>query len=154
MSCWQLYFDRASNTLWHGISAVLINSKGEYCPFTTKLDFNCTNNVAKYKVCIMGLQVEINKRVKELKVYKDLALVIYQLRGEWETRDPHLILYHKYIIDIIKQFNEINFNHLPWEENQMVDALATLAAMFQVNSSDEVQLIRMKLNEPQPTMPK
>ena len=33
----------------------------------------------------------------------------------------------------------------------MADALATLAAMFQVNSSDEVQPIRMK---PQPTMHK
>ena len=29
----------------------------------------------------------------------------------------------------------------------MVDSLATLVTMFQVNSSDEVQPIRMKLNE-------
>ena len=29
----------------------------------------------------------------------------------------------------------------------MANALATLAAMLQVNSTDEVQLIRMKLNE-------
>ena len=29
----------------------------------------------------------------------------------------------------------------------MADALVTLVAMFQVNSSDEVQLIKMKLNE-------
>ena len=29
----------------------------------------------------------------------------------------------------------------------MENALATLAAMFQVNSSDEVQLIRIKLNK-------
>ena len=40
-----------------------------------------------------------------------------------------LILYHKHIIEMIKQFNEINFNHLPWERNQMADALATLATM-------------------------
>ena len=48
---------------------------------------------------------------------------------------------------MIKPFNEINFNHLPWEENQMADALATLAAMFRVNSNDEVQLIKMRLKE-------
>ena len=42
---------------------------------------------------------------------------------------------------------KINFNHLPQEENQMADALATLAAMFQVNSSDEVQPIKMILKE-------
>ena len=46
-----------------------------------------------------------------------------------------------------KQFNEINFNHLLWEENQMTDTLAILAAMFPVNLSDEVQLIRRKLKE-------
>ena len=48
---------------------------------------------------------------------------------------------------MIKHFDEINFNHLPQEENQMADALATLVDMFQVNSSGEVQPIRMKLNE-------
>ena len=48
---------------------------------------------------------------------------------------------------MIKQFNEINFNHLSREENQRTNALATLAAMFQVNSSDEVQPIRMRLKE-------
>ena len=48
---------------------------------------------------------------------------------------------------MIKHINEINFNHLPREENQMANTLATLAAMFQVNSSDEVQPIRMKLKE-------
>ena len=48
---------------------------------------------------------------------------------------------------MIKHFDEINFNHLSREENQMADALVTLAAMFQVNSSDEVQPIKMRLNE-------
>ena len=48
---------------------------------------------------------------------------------------------------MVKQFNEINFNHLSREKNQMVDALATLAAIFWVNSNDEVQPIRMRLKE-------
>ena len=94
--------------------------------------------MAEYEACVMGLQVLIDKWVKELEVYGDSTLVICQLRGEWETKEHHLILYHKYITDIIKQIIEINFNHSPREENQMADALATLAAMIQVNSSDEV----------------
>ena len=43
---------------------------------------------------------------------------------------------------MIKHFDEINFNHLPQEENHIEDALATLAVMFQVNSSDEVQPLK------------
>ena len=64
----------------------------------------------------MGLQVVINKGIKELEVYRDLALVIYQLREEWEIKDSCLILYHKYITKMIRQFNEISFNHLPQED--------------------------------------
>ena len=48
---------------------------------------------------------------------------------------------------MIKYFEEINFNHLPQEENQMVDALVTLASMFRVNLSDKVQSIMMRLKE-------
>ena len=53
---WKLYFDEASNALRHGISVVLISLKGEYCPFTARLNFDSTNNVIKYEACIMGLQ--------------------------------------------------------------------------------------------------
>ena len=146
-TCWKLYFDGASNALGHRIDVVLITPEGEYCPFTARLDFNCTNNVVEYEACAMGLQAVIDKRIKKLEVYGDSTLVIYQLREEWKTWDSRLIFYHKHITDIIKHFNEINFNHLSQEENQMANVLATFAAMFQMNSSDEVQPIRIRLKE-------
>ena len=87
------------------------------------------------------------KKVKNLKVYGDSALVIYQLRGDWLTRDFRMILYHKLAMELVDYFEVINFEYLPREENQMADALATLVAMFQINSNDEVQLIRMSIKE-------
>ena len=48
---------------------------------------------------------------------------------------------------MVNNFEVINFEHLPREENQMAGALATLAAIFQINSNDEVQLIRMSIKE-------
>ena len=62
------------------ISTVLITPKNEYCPFTTRLDFNRTNNVAEYEACTMGLMATIDKRVKELKMYGDSALVYEESR--------------------------------------------------------------------------
>ena len=78
-----------------------------------------------------------------MKVYGDSALVIYQLRGDWLTRDSKMILYHKLTMEMVDHFETISFEYLPREENQMADALATLAAMFQVNSKDKVQLIHI-----------
>ena len=47
-NCWKLH-------LGHGISAVLISLEGKYCPFMVRLDFDCTNNMAKYAKSTMGL---------------------------------------------------------------------------------------------------
>jgi len=41
----------------------------------------------EYEACALGIWAAIDFRVKLLKVYKDSALVIHQLKGEWETRD-------------------------------------------------------------------
>ena len=46
---WKMYFDGASNALGRGVGAVLISPEGNHCPFTAKLSFDCTNNVAEYK---------------------------------------------------------------------------------------------------------
>ena len=83
---WKMYFDGASNALGHGVGALLISPKRNHCPFTTKLSFEYTNNVAKYEACVLGLQVAIEKKIKSLNVYGDSTLVICQLNGEWETR--------------------------------------------------------------------
>ena len=50
---------------------------------------------------------------------------------------------------MVDKFEVINFEHLSREENQMADALATLASMFQINSNDKVQLIRMSIKKNQ-----
>ena len=52
---WKMYFDGASNALGHGVGAVLISPKRNHCPFIAKLSFDCTNNVAEYKACVLGL---------------------------------------------------------------------------------------------------
>ena len=84
---WKLYFDEVSNTLGQRIVAALISPKREYCPFTTRLNFDSTNNVVEYEAYIMGLQAAMPKKVKNLKVYRDSTLVIYQLQGDWLTQD-------------------------------------------------------------------
>ena len=58
-----------------------------------------------------------------------------------------MILYHKLAKKMVDEFEVINFEYLYREENQMADALAILVAMFQVNSKDKVQLIRMRIKE-------
>ncbi|KAG8472940.1 hypothetical protein CXB51_035042 [Gossypium anomalum] len=146
-SPWKLNFDRASNAVGNGIGTVLVSPNGDHYPFTCKLDFDCTNNMAEYEACIMGLQAVIEGGIKTLEVYRDSALVIYQLRGEWKTRDPKLINYRKVVLGLLEEFDDITFNYLPRDENQMADALATLASMIKANKEEEIRPIQMSVYE-------
>ena len=130
-----MYFDGASNALGCGVGTELISPEGNHCPFTAKLSFHCTNNMAEYEACVIGLQAVMKKKIKKLTVYGDSALVICQLNGEWETRDSKLVPYQEFIKGLIEQFEEITLKHLPREENYLADALATLDTMFKVNAN-------------------
>ncbi|XP_050909027.1 uncharacterized protein LOC127122783 [Lathyrus oleraceus] len=97
--------------------------------------------MAEYKACIMGLEEAIDLRTKNLDVYEDSALVVNQIKGDWETRQPGLIPYKDYARRLSTFFNNIEFHHILHEENQMEDALATLASMIIVNRWNDVPKI-------------
>ncbi|WRX28548.1 Ribonuclease H domain - like 10 [Theobroma cacao] len=144
---WKMYFDGASNVLGHEIGAVLISPNEKYYPATARLNFNCTNNIAEYEALVIGLQAAIEMKVSTIDVYGDSALVICQMRGEWETRDSKLVSYKKLVTELSKQFKEISFNHLPREENQIADALATITTMFKIKEVADVRLFYLEVCE-------
>ena len=112
-SRWGLIFDGAVNAYGKGIGAIIVTPHGSHIPFTARLTFTCTNNMAEYEACIMGLEEAIDLRIKVLDVYGDSALVINQIKGEWETRQPDLIPYRDYARRISTFFNKIEFHYIP-----------------------------------------
>jgi len=114
---------------------------------TWTLFFDCTNNIVKYEACAIGIRAVTEYRVKILEVYGDSALVVHQIKGEWETRDQKLIPHQAYIKGLMEYFDAITFHHIPREDNQLADALATLSSMFEVNQEGELPTIKMKSHE-------
>ena len=101
-----MIFDRASNMLGNGIGAVIIYLKGCHTPFTARLCFDCTNNMAEYEACITGIKFVVDMRIKFLQVYGDSALVIIQIKGDWDTKHPNLIPYRDHLLTLILYFEE------------------------------------------------
>ena len=108
-SRWAMFFDGASNTLGNGICDVIVSPEGCHTPFTARLCFNCTNNMAEYGACIMGLRATIDLRIKFLSVFGDSALVISQIKGEWDTKHLNLIPYREYVLTLLPHFEEVTF---------------------------------------------
>jgi len=49
------FFYGSSNALGHGIGAILISPERQYIPMTARLCFDCTDNIAEYEACVMGI---------------------------------------------------------------------------------------------------
>ncbi|PKI53831.1 hypothetical protein CRG98_025772, partial [Punica granatum] len=113
--------------------------------FDAKIDFPCTNNVAEYEACILGLQAAIDLKVKELEVFGDSILTIFQTLKQWKTKDPKLVSYHEYLEELTKNFEDISFTYTPRMKNQFVDALATLASMVSITKENLIETLEFEI---------
>ena len=146
-SRWGLVFHGAVNVYGNKIGEVIITPKATHISFSVRLLFDCTNNIAEYEACIMGIEEAIDLRIKNLDIYGDSALVINQIKGEWETHHPGLIPYKDYARRLLTFFNKVELHHIPRDESQMADALATLSSMYKVNHRNDVPLIIIRCLE-------
>jgi len=126
-----LVFDGAVNAYGKGIGEISVSPRGHHIPFTARILFECTNNMAEYEACILGIEEAIDMRIKHLDIYGDSALVINQIKGEWETHHANLIPYRDYARRLLTYFTK-------------VDVLATLSSMFQVNQWNHVPVIKVQ----------
>ena len=100
--------------------------------------------MAKYEACIMGIKAAIDMRIKFLQVYEDSALVISQVKREWEIKHPNIIPYREHVLTLIPYFEEITFENIPRKENQLANGLPTMSSMFKFIWNNEAPWITIK----------
>nr|XP_023917465.1 uncharacterized protein LOC112029013 [Quercus suber] len=117
LGTWKMYFDGAVNQYGNGIGILLITPERSHLPLAIKLNFEPTNNMAEYK---------------ETEVFGDSTLVIAQAQKLWKVKEEHLKPYQKYLEDLTKTFDKIEYTIIPKAQNQLVDDLVTLASMVKI----------------------
>ncbi|KAK4721391.1 hypothetical protein R3W88_011624 [Solanum pinnatisectum] len=142
-----MFIDGAKNLNGSGIGAVLISPTGQHYPVSAKLRFLCSNNMAEYEACILGLRRAIDLDVKEMLIIGDSDLLIHQVRGEWATRNRKLLPYLECVHRLCKRFIKVEFKHVPRTQNEFVDALATLSSMIQHPDHNYIDPIRIRIYE-------
>ena len=83
--------------------------------------------MAEYEACAFGLTALIALKAENVEVYGDSMLVTRQIHGEWELKEERLKPYLFHLRKLAQAIPDCKFQHFPREENQMADALATLA---------------------------
>ncbi|XP_070053435.1 uncharacterized protein [Nicotiana tomentosiformis] len=128
---WRMFFDGAANFKGVGIGAVLVLEIGQHYSVSAKLRFPCTNNMAEYEDCILGLNLAVDINIQELLVIGDSDLLVHQVQGEWATKNTKILPYLDHVQEMMKRFTKIEFRHVPRIQNEFADTLATLSSMIQ-----------------------
>lgn len=69
-------FDGSITTTSNGNEVVLNCEDGDTVPFSFKLEFPCSNNVAEYEPYLIGLTIALSIGLKHIRVLGDSNLVI------------------------------------------------------------------------------
>ncbi|XP_070013476.1 uncharacterized protein [Nicotiana sylvestris] len=144
-----MFFDGAANFKGVGIGVVLVSETGQHYPVSAKLRFPCTNNIAEYEACIMGLNLAIDMNIQELLVIGDSDLLVHQVQGEWAIKNTKILPYLHHVQELMKRFTKIKLKHVPKIQNEFADALATLSSMIQHPDKNFIDLIPVRIhNQP------
>jgi ribonuclease HI len=86
-----------------------------------------TNNVAEYQAVIRAAQEALRLGARRLTLLLDSELLVFQLRGVYRVKAPHLRPYHERALAVLGQVGQWEVRHVPREENAAADELANEA---------------------------
>ena len=69
---------------------VLISPERIMIEKSLRLGFSATNNEAEYEALLVGIIIVQKMSEKTMEVFSDSRLVVGQVRGELEARDPRM----------------------------------------------------------------
>ncbi len=125
MSFIEMYADGASrsNPGPSGIGVVIYKNKEEIYTISEYIGTK-TNNEAEYLALLKGLSYLIGEGEKFVNCFLDSKLVVEQAKGNFAVKAKNLIPLNQDLKSLSSQFNEINFFHVPREQNARADELA------------------------------
>ncbi|XP_074271141.1 uncharacterized protein LOC141595069 [Silene latifolia] len=128
---WTLYIDGASNARGAGVGLVLRSPKGDMIVQAIRCEFKATNNEPEYEALILGMQMALGLKVRNLRVFSDSLLVVNHINNEYVARDSKMIAYLKIATEQKSKLRSFKITQVPRDQNVEADALATLGATFQ-----------------------
>jgi broad specificity phosphatase PhoE/ribonuclease HI len=86
-----------------------------------------SNNVAEYRGLIAGLQAALDLGASQVEVRMDSKLVVEQMSSRWKVKHPDMQVLAREAAALVRQFDEVRFQHVRREFNKHADRLANEA---------------------------
>lgn len=86
-----------------------------------------TNNQAEYRAILAGVELALEKGVKELECFLDSELIVEQLNQRYKVKDKELAKLFVKVWNLTLKFDKISFTHVRREGNKRADQLVNQA---------------------------
>ncbi|MEN7981931.1 MAG: ribonuclease HI family protein [Nanoarchaeota archaeon] len=109
-----------------GAIGVIVRKNGEILTqYSAKIGKYITNNVAEYEGLIKALELASNYTNKELMCFLDSELVVNQLMGKYQVRNPKLMELFLKVQKLQENFEKIIYKYISRENKfqKIVDGL-------------------------------
>ncbi|XP_065621064.1 uncharacterized protein LOC136063941 [Quercus suber] len=126
-SCWKVYVDGAGNQRRSGVGLVLVSPEDHVIEKSLRLGFPATNNEVEYEALLQGMAMVQKMGGKSVEMFLDSRLVVGQVKGEMEARDPRMQEYLSQVKHLQSNFDPFSLSYIPRGGNSHADSLATLA---------------------------
>ncbi|CAL8134521.1 unnamed protein product [Prunus armeniaca] len=140
---WKLYFDGSKTDITSGAGIVLEEPLGIRHCYSFQLDFQCTNNRAEYEALIIGLEMLVELGIQSVEILGDSMLVLKQIAGEYKCLSPSLAVYLVAARNLLTEFREATWEHIPREENFAANELAQVATGIQIPEDCVQRIIKI-----------
>jgi len=107
-----------------GIGAVVRSSRGRVLAREGKGIGIATNNVAEYRAALEGLRQAAKLGAGRVTLRSDSRLLVEQLAGRFRVKNPTLQSLHQEVREVMKDLDDVGFEHVPREANSEADSLA------------------------------
>ncbi len=112
-----------------GIAAVARSAEGHFLGWMSRQLPPMTNNEAEYLAALLGLELAQQVSAKHVEIVSDSQVLVWQMNGQSLVHSQRLKPLHAQMCQAAGYFSSVRFRHVPREENQLADALATEALM-------------------------
>ncbi|XP_038973752.1 uncharacterized protein LOC120105406 [Phoenix dactylifera] len=87
-----------------------------------------SSNSGEYEALVAGLKLARELGVKDLRAFSDSQLVVNQILGDFEAREPTMQEYFRKVRDLTSALNSFHIQYIARTENSRADQLSKLAS--------------------------
>jgi len=121
----ELYVDGAANLADKraGIGGLAFQNGQEIFRFADQIG-EATNNQAEYRSLIRGMELLLEYRCRQIKIYMDSELVVRQIKGAYRVKNERMKPLYSSSVQLLSKFDDWEIAHVPRTNNRRADQLS------------------------------